>query len=456
MALLQNDKIKELPTPFWMSLLPEFLKRKIAGRIALHKVINNIGWLFFDKVLRMGVGLFVVAWVARYLGPDQFGLFNYAIAFAMLFASFATLGLNNIVVREIVFQKPAGDEILGTAFVLKLFAGFAAFIITATVIFFIKPNDRLCVWLVAIISAGTVFKAFDVIDLWFQSQVLSKYTVYAKNFAFLIVTLVKIALIILEAPLIAFAWAFLAEIVIGVMGLIFVYRMNSHHLLAWKSSFARAKNLLNDSWPLIFSGIVTMIYMRIDQVMIGQMTGVKEVGFYSAAVRLAEAWYFIPMAVAASVFPGIVAAKAISDELFYQRLQYLYNVMAFLAYAVALPVTFFADDVIVLLFGSEYKSAGPMLTGLIWTCLFVNLGVARSSFLTAMNWTRIHFLTVLAGCIINIILNYLLIPIYGGMGAVVASFVSYWFAAHGACSFYKPLHKTGWMLTRALIYPKVW
>lgn len=439
-----------------MRLLPEFVKRKIANRPALHKVINNIGWLFFDKILHMGVGLLVVAWVARYLGPDQFGLFNYALAFAALFASFASLGLNNIVVREIVFQKTDVDEILGSAFVLKLFAGFAAFIITVTVIFFIKPNDRLCVWLVAIIAAGTIFKALDVIDLWFQSQVMSKYTVFAKNLAFLTVTFVKIALIVFEAPLIAFAWAFLAEIFIGAMGLIFVYRMNGHHILAWKSSFASAKNLLNDSWPLIFSGIVIMIYMRVDQVMIGQMTGVQEVGFYSAAVRLAEAWYFIPMAIAASVFPGIVAAKAISEELFYQRLQKLYNVMVFLAYAVAIPVTFIAEDVIVILFGSEYKSAGPMLTGLIWTCLFTNLGVARSSFLTTMNWTRVHFLTVFTGCIINIIMNYFLIPLYGGMGAVIASLVSYWFAAHGACFFYKPLHKTGWMLTRALIYPKVW
>lgn len=442
--------------PFWFRWLPEFLKRKIAHRVALHKVINNIGWLFFDKVLHMGVGLLVVAWVARYLGPDQFGLFNYALAFAALFASFASLGLNNIVVREIVFQKTAVDEILGSAFVLKLIAGCAAFIITVGAIFFIKPNDRLCVWIVAIIAAGTIFHAFDAIDFWFQSQVLSKYTVYAKNAAFLMVTLVKIILIFLKAPLIAFVWASLAEIIIGAMGLILAYQINGYHILFWKSSFARAKSLLKDSWPLIFSGIVIMIYMRIDQIMIGQMKGVQEVGIYSAAVRLAEAWYFIPMSIVASVFPGIVAAKAVSEELFYQRLQKLYNVMVFLAYAVAVPVTFIANDVIVILFGSEYKSGGPMLAGLIWTCLFTNLGVARSTFLTTMNWTRIHFFTVLAGCMINIVLNYLLIPVYGGMGAVIASLVSYWFAAHGTCFFYKPLFKTGFMLTKAMVYPKVW
>ena len=199
-----------------------------------------------------------------------------------------------------------------------------------------------------------------------------------------------------------------------------------------------------------------MIYMRIDQVMIGNMVGNTEVGLYSAAVRLAEAWYFVPMAVVGSVFPSIVEAKAISEELFYRRLQKLYNLMSLMAYIVALPVTFMGGWLVTLLFGAAYARAGPMLAVLIWAGMFVNLGVARSSFLTTMNWTRVHFMTVSFGCIINVALNYLLIPIYGGMGAVVASCVAYWFAAHGACLIYKPLYKTGYMLTKAMVYPKVW
>jgi O-antigen/teichoic acid export membrane protein len=436
--------------------LPGALRDRIQLRPGLIRILDNIGWLFFDKFLRMAVGLVVFAWLARYLGPDQFGLYNYALAFAALFASFASLGLNNIVIREIVLSQADVEEILGTTFVLKFLAGMATFSLTTLAIYFIRPDDTLCFWMVTIIAAGTIFNAFDAIDLWFQSQVLSKYTVYAKNIVFLIISIVKVALILSQAPLISFAWASLAEIVIGAMGLAMVYHVNGNHIINWKISFVRAGKLLNDSWPLFFSGIVIMIYMRIDQVMIGQMAGIEEVGFYSAAVRLTEAWYFIPMAVIASVFPGIVTARASSEELFYQRLQKIYNIMAFLAYAVAIPITFIADDVIVLLFGGEYRNAGPMLTGLIWTCMFANLGVARAAFLTTMNWTRTHFLASFSGCVINVALNYLLIPVYGGMGAVVASLISYWFSAHATCFFYKPLHKTGQMLFRALIYPKIW
>jgi O-antigen/teichoic acid export membrane protein len=199
-----------------------------------------------------------------------------------------------------------------------------------------------------------------------------------------------------------------------------------------------------------------MIYMRIDQVMIGEMVGDKEVGIYSVAVQLVEAWYFLPGIIVSSVFPSIVEAKSMGDAVFYERLQKLYNFLALMAYAVAIPVTFLAGWIIELLFGPLYGKAGPMLSLLIWSFLFTNLGVARSTFLTAMNWTKIHLMTVSLGCIINVGLNYLLIPRYGGMGAVIASCVAYWFAMHGACFIYKPLHKTGRMLTKAMICPRPW
>ncbi len=440
----------------FIKYLPRFIRTKIEGRYILQKTISNTGWLFADKVIRIGVGLFVSVWIARYLGPEQFGILSYAIAFVALFSAFATLGLDGIVIRNIVRDPSCKEETLGTAFVLKFFGGIVTLLLTLVTIFVIRPDDSLTHWLVGIIAAGIVFQAFDTIDLWFQSQVKSKYTVYAKNTAFLVMSMVKVVLILNRAPLIAFAWAGIAEIALGSVGLVVAYRVKGHYIKAWSARVGLAKVLLKDSWPLILSGIVTMIYLRIDQVMLGEMVGNEEVGIYSAAVWLAEVWYFIPMAIVSSVFPSIVEAKAISDALFYERLQKLYNLMALTAYIIALPVTFIAGWLIEISFGVAYSKAGLMLAVLIWAGLFVNLGVARSAFLTAMNWTKIHFMTVFLGCLINVALNYILIPLYGGMGAVIASCFAYWFATHGACFLYKPLFKTGHMLTKAMIYPKVW
>lgn len=436
--------------------LPSFIRARLEGRTTLQKILANTGWLFIDKIIRMGVGLLVGVWVARYLGPEQFGLYSYALSFTALFGTFATLGLDGIVVRNIVRDPSFKDEILGTAFVLKLLGGALTLVFAVLTVSLLRPHENLIRWLVGIIAAGTIFQAFDVIDFWFQSQVQSRYTVYAKNIAFLLIAIVKIVLILMKAPLVAFAWAGLAEIVVGAMGLIIAYRINRHYIKVGRGSVSCAKGLLKDSWPLILSGIVSMIYLRIDQVMLGEMVGNEEVGIYSAAVRLAEAWYFIPMAIFSSVFPGVVESWSISETLFYERLQKLYNLMALMAYVIAVPVTFTAGWVIKILFGVAYSGAGLMLAVLIWAGLFVNLGVARSSFLTTMNWTGVHFITVFLGCLINVILNYLLIPPYGGMGAVIASCIAYWFAAHGACFVYKPLFKTGYMLTKAMVYPKIW
>ena len=440
----------------WIKHLPPFIRTRVEGRSYLQNVISNIGWLFFDNVLRMGVGLFVGVWIARYLGPDQFGQLSYALAFVLLFSSLANLGLDSIAVRNIVRDSSLKDKILGTVFVLKLIGGTMAFGVTMAAILLLRPADSLTQWLVGITAAGLIFQAFDTIDYWFQSQVKSKYTVVSKNTAFLLISICKIVLISVQAPLIAFAWTGLAEIVLGSLSLIVAYRINEHHLRAWRASLVVAKDLLRDSWPLIFSGIVGTIYLRIDQVMLGEMVNAKEVGIYSAAVRIAEAWYFIPLVICSSVYPSIIEARAVSDELFYDRLQKLYNMMVFIGYAVALPLTFMSSWLVHLLFGSAYGRAGSMLALLIWAGMFVIIGVARSSFLMAMNFTKIHLLTVFMGCIVNVILNYILIPYYGGMGAAIASFIAYWLAAHGSCFFLKPLRKTGFMLTRALAYPKFW
>ena len=443
-------------SPNWIKLLPNFIRVKVEGRHYLQNVIKNTGWLFFEDLLKMGVGLLVGVWITRYLGPSRFGQLSYAIAFATLFSSLANLGLDSIAVRNLVRAPSAKEEILGTTFVLKLLGAVVALCATMVTIFLLRPADNLTHWLVGIVAAGAIFQAFDNIDYWFQSQVQSKYTVIARNVAFLLLSLIKIALVFEKAPLIAFAWAGLAEIVVSALGLIIAYRINGHYLKEWRATLGSGKELLRDSWPLIFSGMVSMIYLRIDQVMLGEMTGDGEVGIYSVAVRLAEVWYFVPMAIYSSVYPSVVEAHAVSEELFYDRLQRLYNMMAFIGYLVALPVTFLGGWVVELLFGPAFGRAGAMLAVLIWAGIFVNLGVARSSFLMSMNWTKLHFFTVFMGAALNVALNYLLIPLYGGMGAVIASCVAYWFATHGTCLFLKPLHRTGYMLTKAMIYPKIW
>lgn len=422
----------------------------------LQEVLSNTGWMMGDQIVRQVVGLLVGVWLARYLGPQLFGDLSYAFAVVMIVSPVAMLALDEIAIRRLVQDPTCREEALGTAFFMMLAAGVVAFVLAVTAIFLARPDDRLVHWLVGILAAGTIVQAFIAIEFWFESQMQWKFTVYAKTSAFLLLSVAKIVLILLQAPLVAFAWAGLAETVIGSAGLVFVYRRQGHAISRWRFHWRTARSLLRDSWPLIFSTVLTMIYLRIDQVMLGSMVGSEELGNYSVAVRIAEAWYFLPIVFSSSLFPAIMKAQAVSEELFDAHMQKLYRLMALLAYAVALPVAFFSDEIIQILFSADYANAGPLLAILVWTGLFTSLGAARNVFIISKNWTRINLVSTALGCGLNIVLNLILIPRYGAMGAVIATFISYWFAVHGTCLFITPLRKTGWMMTKAMLFPKVW
>ena len=388
------------------------------------KYFKNTSWLFGEKILRMVVGLFVGVWVARYLGPEQFGLFSYAQSFVGLFAAIATLGLDGIVIRELIKDPSRRDELIGTAFWLKLMGAFLVLVVLAIAVRF-TSNDHYTNVLVFIIASATIFQSFNVIDFYFQSKVMSRYVVFANIISLFFSSILKVILILSHAPLVAFAWIVLFDSFVLACGFIYFYYKNNleFRIRNLKFNISTALNLLRDSWPLILSGMVVAVYMRIDQVMIKEMMNAEAVGQYAAAVRISELWYFIPMVITSSLFPAIINAKKISEELYYARLQKLYDIMVWMAIAIAIPMTFLSDWVVNFLYGSQYNQAGSVLMIHIWTGVFVFLGSA-GAFYTIENYTKIFFFKSLIGSFSNIILNYLLIPKYGITYVAVATLIS--------------------------------
>lgn len=441
---------------WWTKYLPTYIRKNLEERQQFQKVIGNTGWFMGGQIVRQGVSLVIGVLMARYFGPTLYGEFNYALAFVALFTTVGLLGLDGIVIRELVRDPSCRDDALGTSFLMMLIAGGVAFGLAMFGIWLVRGTDPLALWLVGVMAAGAIFQAFNVIEFWLESRLQWKFSAIAKSSVILLGGLVKVGLILKHASLVAFAWTGLAEAVAGAAGLVIIYQAQCLRLKAWRFSATKAVQLLKDSWPMMFSTFVTMVYLRIDQVMLGTLAGSEEVGIYSAAVRLAEPWGFISMAICSSVFPVIVKAGTSDNEAFDAQLQRLYNLMALIAYCIAIPTTFFSGWLVNALYGPAYSKAEPLLAILVWGSLFTNLGTARTIYMITMNWTRANFLSLLSGALINIVLNYFLIPSYGAMGAVIASIVSYWFAVHGSCIFFRPLHKTAWMLTKAIIHPKVW
>lgn len=433
----------------------EGLPNRISSRIGKHghlqSIVTNAGWLFIDKILRMGIGLVIGIWLARYLGVADFGRLNYAIAFTSLFSAIATLGLDGIVVRDLVRHPEQNNEILGSAFALKLIGGFIAVCLVLGTIFLLNPVDILTQIIASIIAIGMIFQVFDVIDFWFQSRVKSKFTVYAKSSAFLLISGIKISLILSGAGLVAFAWASLGEIVAGSAGLIIAYKATGNSFHKLKVSFPVTSRLLHESWPLMLSGLAIMLYMRIDQVMLGEISGTQEVGMYSAALRLSEAWYIIPAVIISSVMPSLTRAHATSVESYYRKLQKLFSLLARIAYLVALPMTLIATPIVTLLFGEQYTAAGPILAVHIWAALFVFLGVGMSPWILNEGLTRFSLFQTMAGAIVNVLLNFYLIPLYGGLGAAISTLLSQMAATYFALALFKRTRKIFKIETRAIL-----
>lgn len=387
--------------------------------------IFNTGWLFLDRIVRMAVELFVSIAVARYLGAQQFGLFNYAIAFVALFNTISTLGLDSIVVRTLILKPEDKKQLLGTTFFLKLFGGILSLLFSFILIVILRNNDSSTIFLVVILSSSFIFQSFNTIDFWYQSQLESKYTVLAKITAFIITNILKVILIFLHAPLLAFGCVTFAEIVIGSVGLIITYQIRGYSIWTWRWNFKYAKALLRESWPLILAGVSIIIYLKIDQIMIGEMIDDKAVGIYSAASRISEVWYFIPGAIASSFAPSIYSAKETNETLYYQRIEKLIRLLALISIIIALPISLFAGSLITLLYGNTYSEAGNILSIHIWASLMVFMGIATSYWYISEGLSHLSLLNTFVGAIMNILLNLFLIPKYNGTGAAIATLISY-------------------------------
>ena len=414
------------------------------------KYFKNTSWLFAEKILRMIVGLFVGIWVARYLGPEQFGLFSYAQSLVALFTAIATLGLDGIVIREIVKDESRAGELLGTAFWLKLFGAVAVLGVLSIVIHFIS-NDCEANTLVLIIASATIFQAFNVIDFYFQAKVLSKYIAFANMFSLFLSSLVKIIFILYGASLIAFVWVILFDSVVLACGFIYFFttykKFNALHITFSKIT---AVALLRDSWPIIIASGAISVYVKIDQVMIQEMLGSYAVGQYAAAIRFSEVWYFIPIVVASSLFPSIVNAKKQSEELYNYRVQKLYDFIVWIAIAIAIPMTYLSEWIVNGLYGDQYNEAGNVLRIHIWSGVFVFLGVVSGTWLLTEGLQLFSTINTIVGAIINVLLNYILIPRVGIEGAAWATVVAYAFSGYILLIIHNKTRINFFMLSKSL------
>lgn len=423
-----------------------------ATNINTTNAIKNTAWLYGEKVVSMLALLTVNVVLARKLGPEGFGALNMLLAFVALFAPFITLGLNAIVTREVVEGKKSQGHVIGTTLFLRLlgmlFGTLAMFLVAAFGVDKLTPH----LGLILILLVGNSFSIFNVLDHWFQARMESKYVAAIRTSTLYLFALLKISVAVYDPQLINFIILQACEW--GLVGSLFLFmffrrRDNSTKL---KLDFAYGLDLLKESSWLIFSGVAAVIYLKIDQVMLGAMVGEHAVGIYSVAVKFSEIWYFFPTALAASFFPKIIKDKQNSPQVYEKTLQSLLDAMFAFALFVALATVLLFPIIIPLIFGQEYSGSIPLLNIQIWACCFVFMRAITSKWLIAESLVRFSLWSQGAGALSNVLINYYMIPIWGAEGAAWATLLSYFIASYLCFWIFKPTRIMAWRMTKALFF----
>jgi O-antigen/teichoic acid export membrane protein len=390
---------------------------------AFEKYFKNTGMLFVGRVGSLLIKMIVSICVANYLGRSSNGIISGAIVYIYFFSAIATLGLDQFIVKELHQFPENRDQILGTSFWMKVLAGFGC-IPLIWLAYHIYPAKETPYSYVFILSGIGIIQAFTVIDSYFQSQVQSKYIMQVQIAGNLVSAAIKLLLIYTRQPLVYFVYAYSFDFLLLSLGYILTYQRKQRNIFNWSFNSKLANKLLTYSWPLIISGIMVSLYMKIDQIMLQNMRGIKESGAYATVANLSEAWNFIPAVIVTSLFPAILNAKRDDASRYKKRIQNLYDLMVYLSLPVAVVITF-AAPLIYKLYKPEYAYAAPVLSVHIWSGVFVFLGAASSQYLIAENFNKLTFIRTGFGAMVNIGLNLILIPHMGMMGAAIATLAAY-------------------------------
>ncbi|MEI6528170.1 MAG: flippase [bacterium] len=401
-----------------------YLKSKWADK-GFQKYFKNTGWLFSTKIISLLISFATTAIVARQLGPGNYGQLSYAISFVGLLSFLYSLGIDNVLYRDLIKYPEKKNEFLGSAFAIKMVTGIlTAIVITISALFFVADDVSLI--LIFILSATFIFNSFQVISYEFQSRVLSKYPSIISVVIALVLNILKILVIYLGKGVIYLAVILLLESILYAIAYWIIYEAEiGRKVIHWRFNKDVTISLLKDSWPLIFTGVFAMVYARIDQVFIKHMIDAHAVGIYDSAVRLTEVWYFIPNIVVASFFPAIVNAKMTSTEVYRGRLIKLALLLLFVSIIIALPVTFLAPFIIKIIYGAAFAGSAIILQIYIWSNVGTFLSNLATNYLIAENKRATLFIFNLIPMIINVILNLWWIPIYGIVGSAYATLISY-------------------------------
>ncbi|RHW39524.1 flippase [Lysinibacillus yapensis] len=415
--------------------------------------MRNTGWLLFEQIFRMALSLVVTSLMARFLGTEDFGLLNYSLAYVMIFTAVSNLGIDSILVNEIIKNKVEAGKVIGSTIVLRLISSVSSIFLIYLIVKYLNPNDFTLYTLTILQSISLIFTVFDSIQYWFQANLQSKYIVISKSIAFSIVSFWRLSLILFEKSISYFAIATVIEAIVMSIFIVSYFKRFKGPKLQF--SLETAKQLLIKGFYHFIAALLIMAYTQIDKIMLGKMAGGTTVGVYTAAMTISSLWMFIPLALINSARPVIMEAKTQNEDTYLLKNKQLYCSIIWLGIIAAVVISLLAKPIILLIYGEQFIESTKILVILIWSRIFALVGTVKAIWLTVESLARYQVYFVGIGAFLSIILNLIFIPRYGAMGAAIAILVAEALSTIVACLVFKQTQPLFKLILHAFLFKGV-
>ncbi len=391
-------------------------------RLLKNATVKNAGWLIFGKIAQMLISLIVGLITARYLGPSNYGIINYAAAYTSFFMAVCTLGINSVLVKEFIDHPEEEGQIIGSSLLLRAVSSVLSACMIMGIVSLVDAGEKTIIIVTALCSLSLIFNIFETFNYWFQAHLCSKVTAIATLSAYVVSSLYKIILLILHKSVEWFAFSLsLDYVVLGVL-LFGCYRKYGGRELSFSATVS--KRILRKSVYFILPGVMVSIYSYADKFMLKQMLNETEVGYYATAVTLCGMWTFILTAVIDSMYPAIMESHKIDKELFKKKNRRLYALVFYLSVAMSALFCVFGDWIVLLLYGEAYLPAAMPLRIVTWYTAFSYMGVARNAWIVCEDKQKFLKYIYVSSAVCNVALNLLFIPRWGTSGAAAATLVT--------------------------------
>jgi O-antigen/teichoic acid export membrane protein len=419
--------------------------------VGARQIASSSILLLVENIVRLAAVAAVSFWIARHLGPGQFGILNFASALAAIFLAVATMGLDTPVILSLTqTQQPAA--VMGAVLILRAGASLIVFALAVAVAFLLKHDDPVALSVTLIVSLSIMLSTFGVFDYWFKAKTLPARPAIVRISGTLLAASAKVACLLLGFGVVALAWTVALEALVTSIGMMLVYLNVTRELgiPRWSVNRQIIITLARESWPYMLSAAAVVAYMKIDVVMLGYLSSNAETGIYSLAQKLSEVLYMVPVVLVDSAFPLLARRFLDSNVADNKHGQMLFDLAVGGSLVATLIAILLARPVINSVFGSGYESSINIFYLHAFSCIAIAMNTARHRWVAAVGLQRFVPMVTMIGLLVNVLMNLVLIPNFGAMGAAIATVVSYFLSGYMSSFFIPQLRSIGLMQTNAL------